>query len=262
MKNSLARLIWLYVRSPLWWMGLILSVFGAPMILAAVLISRSEAAFREHAVLTVASISGKDRESRELRKNGETVHILIYRFQDSTGTLYEGRTGASHDDWRRAKDGDPLSIAYDRTNPQNSRRAEQIPATVDWGLLFLGGLGTLFCLVGTPLAVYSLIAAVQRARLVRAGRATLGVVGELVEDDSPVRFKGAYRLTYHFDDEAGASWEGRGPAQTWSLAARWDPGETILVLYDPANPRRNEADIWEVRADDWARLEEGQASAN
>jgi hypothetical protein len=48
----------------------------------------------------------------------------------------------------------------------------------------------------------------------------------------------------------------RGPPQPWSLAARWDPGETILVLYYARNSRRNEADVFEARSDDLAKLQE------
>jgi hypothetical protein len=80
-------------------------------------------------------------------------------------------------------------------------------------------------------------------------------VGEVAENDSALKVAGTYRLLYHFADGGGSTWEGRGPPQPWSLAARWDPGETILVLYDPRNPRRNEADVFEARNNDLDRLQ-------
>jgi hypothetical protein len=84
----------------------------------------------------------------------------------------------------------------------------------------------------------------------------LGVVSAVIENDSALKVAGTYRLVYSFTDETGQTWEGRGPPQPWSLAARWDPGETILVLYDPRNPGRNEADVFEARMDDLARLQD------
>lgn len=59
-----------------------------------------------------------------------------------------------------------------------------------------------------------------------------------------------YRILYHFESEDGTSWDGRGPPQPWPLAARWEAGENILVLYDPADPARNEPDVFEARNDD------------
>ncbi len=95
----------------------------------------------------------------------------------------------------------------------------------------------------------------RRARLVRLGAAALGVAGEVVENDSALKVAGTYRLTYRFTDAGGQAWEGRGPPQPCSLAGRWGPGETILVLYDPRGPRRSEPDVWEARPEDLARLQ-------
>jgi hypothetical protein len=91
---------------------------------------------------------------------------------------------------------------------------------------------------------------------VQHGTPALGVVTEVAENDSALKVAGTYRLVYRFTVESGETWEGRGPPQPWSLAARWDPGENILVLYDPRNPRRNEADVWEARNEDLAKLQE------
>jgi len=131
-----------------------------------------------------------------------------------------------------------------------------VGVNAEWGLLILGGIGSLFAFVGISLAAIAVVAAWQRTRLVRFGTPALGVVDELVENDSALKVAGTYRLTYRFTDDHGQTWEGSSPTQSWSLAARWDPGETILVLYDPRNPRRNEPDIWEARMGDLARLQD------
>ena len=158
------------------------------------------------------------------------------------------------EDWKRAKPGDTLEVEYDRTDPATSRRAGT-EAHAEWGLFILGGIGGLFAFVGISLMAIAFLASAKRTRPVRFGSPALGVVGEVVENDSALKVAGTYRLTYQFTDEDGTIWEGHGPPQPWSLAARWDPGDTILVLYNPRDPTRNEPDIWEARMEDLERLQ-------
>jgi len=110
--------------------------------------------------------------------------------------------------------------------------------------------------VGISLAAIVVFMSGRRARLVRFGVPALGIVGEVAENDSVLKFARTFRLTYRFTDGNGQSWAGRGPPQPWTLAARWDPGETILVLYDSRNPKRNEPDVWEARQDYLAELQD------
>jgi hypothetical protein len=256
MNISALRLRWLYLRGAFWWMGLGSAVTGLALIVLGLSIWRWERGFQSHAVRAVAKVTGKEKGSVPKGKNGsEAAYFLVYTFPDAAGRQQVGKVRASPEDWKRAKPGDTLAVEYDRTDPATSRRAGT-EAHAEWGLLILGGIGGLFALVGTSLAAIALLASGRRTRLVRFGAPALGVVGEVVENDSALKVAGTYRLTYRFTDGDGQTWEGRGPPQPWSLAARWDPGETILVLYDSRNPRRNEPDIWEARMGDLARLQD------
>ena len=237
----------------MWWMGLAFALIGTAMILVGFFQWKFEKDFREHAVPAVAHVTGKVRELQKTGNKSQTVHLLLYTYQDAEGRQYEGKAGASAAAWSQAKTGDTLTIEYASNNPTSSRRAGN-PLSAGPALLVLGGIGGLFTALGLPLMAYSLVGSSRRARLVRNGVVALGVVGDVMEDDSALKVAGSYRLTYRFTDEQGATREGRGPAQPWSLAARWDPGETILVLYDPRHPDRNEADIFEARQDDFNRL--------
>jgi len=140
-----------------------------------------------------------------------------------------------------------------RDNPEESRPLEAAAPT-RWGLLLFGAIGGLFASLGIGLASHALITSARPARIVRDGTPVLGVVNEIAENDSALKVAGTYRLVYCFTDESGTAWEGRGPPQPWSLASRWDPGENILVLFDPKDPARNEADLFETRNDDLDRL--------
>jgi hypothetical protein len=174
------------------------------------------------------------------------------------GRPVQGKARVSVEEWGRANTGDTRAIEYDGKDPADSRFVEAA-APIQWGLLLFGGVGLLFTAVGVMLAAIAFMDSGSRARLVRKGTPALGVVDGVHENDAALIVAGTYRLAYHFEDEAGTTWQGRGPAQPWSLAARWDAGESILVLYDPQNPSRNEADVWEARNDDFDRLREETA---
>jgi hypothetical protein len=256
MNMSAARLRWLYVHGTFWWGGLGCALIGLVLILIGFSIWRWEQGFQQHAGRAVAKVTGKEKGTMPKGKNGkETAYYLVYTFADAAGGQHEGKIRASHEDWQRAKTGDTLTVEYDSTDPATSRRAGT-DTHAGWGLLILGGIGGVFAFVGIPLAAIAFVKSGRRARLVRYGTPVLGIVSAVVENDSALKVQGTYRLVYNFTDENGQPWEGRGPPQPWSLAARWDPGEKILVLYDPRNPGRNEADVFEARMEDLARLEE------
>jgi hypothetical protein len=263
MSLSAARLRWLYLRGPFWWIGLGLTVVGLVLLPVAVLLWQQEEGFQQRSVRAVATITGKEtRRDKKVGRKGEqtfeTVHLLKYTFQDADGRPVQGKARVSAEAWGRANTGDRRTIEYDREDPSDSRLVEAA-APIQWGLLLLGGIGLLFTLVGLTLATIAFVDSGRRARRVRDGTPALGVVDGVYENDAVLKVAGTYRLAYHFEDEAGTTWQGRGPAQPWSLAARWDAGERILVLYDPQNPGRNEADVWEARNDDFDRLREETA---
>jgi hypothetical protein len=256
MRISAIRLRWLYLHGSFLWMGLLFAFVGMALIALGLWIWGWEQGFQSRAIRTVATVTGKEKGRVPKGKNSsEIAFFLVYTFRDDAGRQQQGKMGASFEDWRRAKRGDMLEIEYDSTSPATSRRAGT-EAHAEWGLLILGGIGGLFTLFGISLTSIAALASGQRTRLVRFGTPALGVVDEVIENESPLKVAGTYRLTYRFTDGNGQTWEGRGPPQPWSLAGRWDPGETILVLYDPRNPRRNEPDIWEARMEDLATLQD------
>ena len=256
MNISAARLWWLYLHGAFWWSGVGCALVGLMLILLGLSIWRWEQGFEKHAVRAEARVTGKEQGFVDRGKKGkQKAYYLVYTFADAAGGQHAGKVGASAEDWKRAKPGDALAVEYDSTNPATSRRAGT-EAHAGWGLLILGGIGGVFAAVGVPITAVALLMSGRRTWLVRNGAPALGVVSGTVENDAALKVADTYRLGYRFVDENGQTWEGRGPPQPWSLAARWDAGETILVLYNPRKPRRNEADVWEARMEDLARLEE------
>jgi hypothetical protein len=259
MNMSGARLRWLYLHGAFWWGGLGCAIFGLVLILLGLLLWRGEQRFQEHVLRATAKVTSKEkgRETRDSSKGKVSVMVyyLFYVFPDSAGRQHEGKMSVSDDAWKQAKAGDELAIEYDSTDPGTSRRAGT-DIHAGWGLLLLGGIGGLFASIGIPFAAVALVQSVRRAHIVQHGTPTIGIVTEVAENNAALKVAGTYRLLYRFTVENGETVEGRGPPQPWSLAARWNPGETILVLYNPHNPRRNEADVWEARNEDLAKLQE------
>ena len=258
------RLLWLYLHGAFWWVGLGCALFGLVLIVLGLSLWWGEQRFQEHILRATAKVTGKEkgRETRETQKGtvSEMAYHMFYVFSGADGQQHQGNMKVTADAWNQAKSGDDLAIEYDSTDPGTSRRAgTEVHAGL--GLLLLGGIGALFAFaIGIPLATTALVQSVRRAHLVRHGIPALGIVSGVAKNDSALQVNGpgTYRMVYSFKLENGATYDGRGPAQPWSLAARWDPGENILVLYDPRNPRRNEADVWEARNDDLAKLQEAE----
>jgi hypothetical protein len=182
--------------------------------------------------------------------------VLDFTFQDGAGQRHSGNAEVSADDWGRAKSGDDLTIDYDRTNPTSTRLAGHVSTMEPIGFVILGAFGLLFATVGLLLLACVLVRSGQRVRLIQSGVPALGAVTGVAEDGGAVRVTGTYRVAYQFTDPSGATWPGRGPAQPYSLAFRWNTGDAMLVLYDPRNPHRNEADLFETRSDELAALQD------
>jgi hypothetical protein len=255
MNISSARLCWRYLRGVVWWVGVAFAFLGTVALVGAFFAWRYEKRFQAEGASAVAKVSGKHQQTEMANKKQEMHYYLLYSFQDAAGKTYQGRERVSQDAWKRAKDGDAVAIEYVRSDPTNNRPAKDA-ASAAWGPVVVAGFGGLFTVIGWSLIVYAFVRSGRRVRIVRDGVPALGAVDALVIDESAGKVNGVpfYCLTYQFTDQDGKAQEGRSPALPRALQARWQPGDSILILYDRKNPARNEADIFEARADELAQL--------
>jgi hypothetical protein len=257
MHISAARLRWLYLRGPLWWMGLGSAALGLVLLFIVVTMWQDEEHFAANATRATARVTSKEQRTEMRGPKGSTptqVFVLYFTFTDAEGRPHEGSVEASNNDWTAAKKDDPLLIEYDRTDPSNTR----LPGTalpVRWGLIGAGIGAGVFLTVGLAIVIALVLASGRHARLVRTGRPALGVVDGVVENDAAVKLEGTFRVAYHFTDADGARREGRGPAQSRARADHFKAGDAILVLCDPGNPARHEPDVFEVRSGELAKLQ-------
>jgi Protein of unknown function (DUF3592) len=260
MNMSVTRLRWLYLRGPLLLIGIVFSITGVAILLTVLYLWNGEQAFEANAARATATVTGKDSRVIPSAKPGKpptTTYVLNYRFKDPTGQEFTGSVGAGHGDWMHAKNGDTLEIEYDAADPTSSRRPGSGKGSGS-ALLVVAGFGLLFTAVGIGSLTCLLVRSERRVRLIRYGVPALGTVNTVAENKSALRFQGSYRVHFQFADQCGDSWEGQGPPQAWSLAGRWNAGDVVLVLYDPKNPRRNEADLFETRSDEQVAMEDAR----
>ncbi len=258
MNITTIRLRWLYMRGVFWWMGLAFTLIGTAVLLVVFTLWQGEEGFAANALQVGAKVTGKKTHIEKTGKKGttpRTAYLLVYTYQDSARQEHEGSAEVSAQTWGDTKSGDDLTIEYDRTNPASSRLAGS-EKRIRWGLWGMTGLGSLFATAGVLMAGSVWIASGRRVQRIRTGMPAVGVVEAVVENDSALKVPNTYRVLYQFTDERNATWKGRGPPQAWSRTGRWKAGDVILVLYDPQNPDRNEADLFEVRSEELAALQE------
>jgi hypothetical protein len=256
MNVSPARLRWLYLRGPYFGFGVAFTLFGGMMVLVVAYGLLKELEFRLRAVRTVATVTAKESRIGRIGKGGpQTIHELKYTYPDSSGHEHESKVRVTQEYWQRTQKGDALDVEYAANDPGVNRTTSEYDTRPGENPLVLGLMSVLFSLYGIVFMIYSIKQSGLRARIVREGVPALGVVEALVTDDDVwLHTSRLARVAYHFTDAAGTTWKGRGWPQQWTERYPWAEGDTILILYDPRDPRRNEADIFNARADDLAKV--------
>src|SRR5205809_6288246 len=168
MNVSAARLRWLYLRGPLWWMGLAATVVGVVLLFIVITMWQAEEHFEANMARASAKVTRKDQRTEMRGPKGNTptpVYVLHFTFTDADGREHEGGVQVSNNDWTVKKPGDPLLIVYDRTDPSNTR-LPGTDQTVGWGLIAAGIGGGIFLTVGAAILVWLLVGSGQRGGLV------------------------------------------------------------------------------------------------
>jgi hypothetical protein len=116
----------------------------------------------------------------------------------------------------------------------------------EWPLVLVGAP---LALAGWPLAILGVRRACSRLRLIRTGLPTLGTV-TAIEIERRVRINNRHPLylSYSYEDDRSRARRGRTVLLPRGLEDRWAPGDGIVVVFDPMDPSRSEADVFGVLA--------------
>jgi Protein of unknown function (DUF3592) len=258
MSMTDAALRWRYYGGPMAIVGIAIGLgLGAVFLTVGYFVWQSEEEYAKNGVAATGTVTRKDSrvEPRTGPKSGpRTVYTLHYRYQDDQGRPHEHGDSVDAGVWNQYQKGQQVAIEYLRDKPGTSRVAVR-SFWATWGYLFaLAGGGLL---VGGTLVfgIGGWFWAGRKARLVRDGEPFLGVVTEHDTRTSGKSRQTSYRLRYAFTDAGGTERTGKSCWLPRGLESRWPVDGPILVLQDPANPARFEADIYEARADDLARFQ-------
>jgi hypothetical protein len=109
---------------------------------------------------------------------------------------------------------------------------------------------------GAALVVYGIRDVRRKVQLVAEGRPALGIINDVtIERHKATKYVGL--LTYSYWRDEGGQEPVRCEAEVWRppyVPGEIEPGEIVLVLYDPADPGRSEIDRFDVRSADRIRL--------
>lgn len=113
---------------------------GAAMLLAALLMSRQEAAYASEGVQTAGTVV--DKRFAPGSADSSDQYTLVYEFTTPDGHTYRGSGGASAVRYRQTDVGDSVSVTYLASKPGTNRIAGAMPAIVPY-LIGAGGAAIL-----------------------------------------------------------------------------------------------------------------------
>jgi hypothetical protein len=197
---------------------------------------------------------------RGLKGRTRTSYTVLYEFRDSSGNPHQGRGSIDKQRWEAIQPGDSIPVAYVSGDPRQNRLRVGFGAAAE-GFLALAAfllLGAIMALGGAVWLVHGIRTLVRTVHLIQAGQPAAGIVDRLEPVCGKSGTPRSFDCTYHF---LPAPWTG-APSQvqhgTVSLdpseAKDMQPGDLLLILFNPKQPEQNTVDIYNARTEDPATL--------
>jgi hypothetical protein len=238
-------MMWNYIRgSFFFWFGLIFAVIGTPFLLISIYQFALEREIINNGVLGTATLVEKGHSSS---RSSSSRYSLKYVFHDQGGVEHIREAKVKWEDWRRFQDGDTLPIRYIPDHPERNRLAGGVDQA--WWILPLifGVLGLIFGGLGWTCVVVALRKIRAELFLLRTGTAIEGDITEF-DFNYQVTMNGRHPQYFRYRYEAdGKRHQGRSPDLPGRFAGRWNPGDSIRIVYNPRDPGQSEADIYDLR---------------
>lgn len=187
------------------------------------------------------------QKGEDADKDGQVRRWIGFVWRDQGGEERSSLVETSAAIWAATAPSDILLLAP----PEGSETSPRIlePRTSTGELLVLAGIGLVVGGIGWGLVIAAVRKAGRRAHLVTTGKLAQATV-TAVEEVTNVRINRRHPLVlcFEFRDDSGERRRGRSPYLPRALEERWQPGGTLRVVYDPIDPERFEADIFDARA--------------
>ena len=226
------------------WFGLIWAAAGTLLAVIFTGIAIQQADFEERAKVADARIVEKGKEETQ---DGSTRCWLRYAWLDASGKESVGLTTTSWERWRTFGDGDVVPVRYLAEEPSRHELLldGESSSSVGRMLGILGGVivGT----IGFGLVFSAIRQSDRRVELLRSGTKATGTVLSVetmhnvkINRRHPIYLRVAYK------DELGRDHQSDSACLPPALDGRWQPGDTVRVVYDPFQPARCEVDIYDA----------------
>ena len=225
--------------------GLVWALVGTPLLIAGLLVWRSESELARRGVQAEARLVEKAYKSGS-GKSGS--YLVRYSFQDQRGAQRLGEARVSRKVWKDLPEGSRLPVLYLPERPEKNRLGGDLGW--DWWVLplVLGFLGLVFAPAGFVLVFLALRRTLKAMELLRNGVILTGRVLELREDlGTTINGRHPFVLVYGFRGPDGKEHQGQTQHLPQALEGRWQVGGSVTVICDPQDPSRHEADILGVR---------------
>lgn len=175
---------------------------------------------------------------------GRPGYRVSYQFVDRNGKLHTStvRVQAAHGEHLRP--GDTIPIAYLPLEPNHNR--PDFPKDVGFAIGWCAVLSAFTFIVFLLYRSYRLLGELaERVRIVATGLAVRAEIQSVRVRHNRGTYAGA-EVRYEYECE-GLGIVGGQSTMTCLLPAGWKPGAEIVVLVDPLDPRRSEADLFKAR---------------
>lgn len=217
-------------RMPVFWVGAMFLLVGAPTLAVGVSQAYGEWRFSTDARVIEGMVLTKERK-RSGRNNRSTSYDATYRFTIADAT-FEGRARIPHEKWTHLIERQPVAVRYLPESPSTSRLdgSRTWPATT-----FTALLGCLFTAIGVWLVVGGVRSAKREWRLRRHGVPGRGTVVDIRDRRLKINGVPQWRLRFEYDDSHGLR-HASSHDLSESDARLWKTGDVGAVLYDPGKP--------------------------
>ncbi|HEV3078472.1 MAG TPA: DUF3592 domain-containing protein [Gemmataceae bacterium] len=213
---------------------------------------------RQATVTTSAQIVDKGQRSEKQKVAADepkSPYWLSYRYRDTSGRSHQGRISLEQREWNKFEKYDDILIDYERERPEESQLAAVPTITGRWIMMMSLTLGGILYAAGCVWGFGGWVWATRKARRVLRGTP---VLGEVTQRASPFWARlvapPRSRLRFEFLDAHGRPRRGKTHWLPEDVVCYWNQGDSILVLCDPEQPERPEADVFQIRPDDKERL--------
>jgi hypothetical protein len=223
-------------RSPAFWAGAFLVVFGAIFLAVGWSIVREEQRYRTEGRTTSGVVLTKAIEratrSGSSGRRTETHYTVAYRF-DAEGRTYAGTRRVSVGTWERLREQEPLQVEYVASDPTINR---PVGETSDAQMYVFPGIGALAALIGAVLLLRSVSSASTKARVWSQGTSADATVSAVEETNVKVNRRPMWVVRYQYRDHSGHTHDGTSDYMAADKANAWKKGDSIRVRFDPHNP--------------------------